>query len=74
MKKIIIASYQENFLTTVSEMLDNYKYVAIGKKVSNGDELLGAVKENSPDIILCDLLMPYIDGLGAISIIKRIGR
>lgn len=71
MKKIIIASYQENFLTAVSEMLDSYKNVTIGKKVSNGDELLGVVKENSPDIILCDLLMPYIDGLGAISIIKK---
>ena len=50
------------------ELLDDIEIVGEG---SNGREALELARELQPDVILMDLVMPEVDGIGAIGAIKR---
>ena len=43
-------------------------------EASNGAEALAAVKENSIDLILCDINMPVMDGLEFIKQLARVDK
>jgi DNA-binding NarL/FixJ family response regulator len=42
------------------------------KEASDGLELLGQLKETTPDIIVLDIFMPTLSGLDAAEIIKKL--
>jgi CheY-like chemotaxis protein len=66
-KKILIADDEPTVRLTVTRMLDK-DYIVL--EATNGEEALDIAKEQRPDLILMDLMMPKMDGYTACSKIK----
>ena len=52
-------------------ILNSCKDFEVVFEVSNGKELLKALKETRPDIVLLDIAMPVVDGITAIKEMRR---
>lgn len=67
-KKILIADDEVHILNLIKLTLGNeYDYI----DASNGLEVLQRLEENSPNIILLDVMMPVMDGFTACKKIKQ---
>ena len=60
MKKILVIEDDRLILETTSDFLATSGYEVL--KAANGGEGISLAKVQSPDLILCDILMPGIDG------------
>lgn len=60
MKKILLIDDNTNLLEEISEALNFEGYDVFG--ASNGFEGIEIARKKKPDLILCDILMPEIDG------------
>jgi two-component system sensor kinase len=60
MKKILLVDDDKNLRETIKEFLtyENYEVVS----ATNGQEALDVLDTWTPDIILCDIMMPIMDG------------
>ena len=67
-KHILIIEDNINMLDNIAEILElaNYKV----SKSANGKEGLTFAKSNPVDLILCDIMMPELDGYGVLKIIN----
>ena len=59
-KKILIADDEPNIVVSLEFLMKQKGYVV--KVVTNGEEVLQAVAEFGPDLILLDVMMPGEDG------------
>ena len=59
-KKILIADDDENIRTTLGSILSIQGYNVV--TASNGEETLDKIREESPDLLILDLMMPEMDG------------
>ena len=66
-RKILIVDDEPDFLEVMRTRLEANNYEVT--TVANGEEALSYVKNNRPDAVLLDILMPGIDGL---EVLKRI--
>jgi CheY-like chemotaxis protein/CRP-like cAMP-binding protein len=69
MKKILVIEDNKDILENTAEILElsNYKVYA----ASNGKEGVDMALNSRPDLILCDIMMPGLDGYGVLHIIQR---
>ncbi|KAA0001517.1 MAG: response regulator [Thermoplasmata archaeon] len=66
-KKILIADDEPEIVNIVKKMLeDHYEVIT----ASDGEECVAMAKKEKPDLILLDILMPKLDGWGALKKIK----
>ena len=66
-KTIIIADDSEAHRALMLSMLESERFNLVMKE--DGKEVLDYLKENTPDILILDIEMPFIDGL---SIVERV--
>lgn len=68
-KSIVVIEDTFDVRENLVEMLElsNYKV----KAAANGKEGVKLVKEVSPDLIICDIMMPELDGYGVLHILSR---
>lgn len=66
-KRILIADDEPGIRLTVTRMLSK-DYVVT--EATNGEEAVEIAREQKPDLILMDLMMPNMDGYTACSLIK----
>jgi DNA-binding response OmpR family regulator len=59
-KKILIADDEPNIVVSLEFLMKQKGYVV--KVVTNGEEVLRAVEEFGPDLILLDVMMPHMSG------------
>ena len=71
-KRIILADDHEIFLESLSAMLTSEENLEILKKVSNGKELVNAVKESPPDLCIVDMDMPEMNGMQASELLLKL--
>jgi DNA-binding response OmpR family regulator len=71
-KKILIADDSDSIRNLLEMILtaDSHEVT----QVSDGREALNHLKDNTPDLIILDITMPFIDGLEVCSRIKRVSR
>lgn len=62
MRKIIVIEDDENVRSNLIELLDAEGYLTFEAK--NGEEAYRIILEKLPDLIICDILMPILDGYG----------
>ena len=69
-RKILIVDDEPDFLAVMSTrlMANDYEVVT----AADGEEALGYVKNNKPDAVLLDILMPGMDGLEVLRRIRKI--
>ena len=68
MKKILIIEDDKTLRTFTSEILTLAGFYVI--VAENGKEGIEIAKENKPDLIICDIMMPEIDGFGVQKILS----
>ena len=69
MKQILIIEDEEELREGIAEILTYEGYNVL--QAVNGAEGLKVVNESTPDLILCDILMPNIDGYEVLSELKK---
>lgn len=66
-KKILIADDESSVRSLLRKILRG-KYILF--EASNGEEAVDMAQREKPDIILMDIMMPKLDGVGACNVIK----
>ncbi len=69
MKTIAIIEDNEEVRENLAEILELSGYKCI--TAENGKVGVKAVREHKPDLILCDVMMPELDGFGVLKILNR---
>jgi len=67
MKKILIADDELSIRLLLKKFLGG-SYVVLEAK--NGEEAVDIVRKENPDLVLMDIMMPRLDGIGACYILK----
>lgn len=73
MLKVLVADDNREFnelLTSYLEMEPDFEIIG---SAYNGKETLEMVKEHNPDVLLLDIIMPYLDGIGVLEELPRLG-
>ncbi len=71
MIKVLIADDQELIRQSLQIVLDSRPELEVIDTASNGQEVIGCVRRNRPDVILMDVRMPKMDGVQCTKIIKE---
>lgn len=69
MKRILYIEDNQNIRENATELLELQGYTVI--TAQNGAEGLAAARENMPDIIVCDVMMPELDGYEVLIELKK---
>ena len=70
MKKIVLIDDDSGILETTVDILELAGYKVF--TASNGKEGINQVKITKPDVVLCDINMPILDGYEVFRILNRI--
>lgn len=68
-KKILVLDDDNNILRNIEDLLISEKYEVYS--ASNGRKGLELLKNIKPDLILCDIMMPHLDGIAFYKHIKN---
>lgn len=68
-QKILVIDDEDNYREIISSTLQLSNYLVF--EACNGFEGLTSVKNHRPDLILCDVNMPRMDGLALLSALKQ---
>ena len=69
MKKILLIEDNPNVLLNTTRMLQAEGYLVIS--ADNGRSGLDMAQQNIPSLIICDIMMPVIDGYGVITALRN---
>ncbi len=69
MKKILVIEDEELVRNNIVEILDTVDFRVIG--ASNGGIGVQLAEEHLPDLILCDVMMPELDGYGVLAALRN---
>ena len=64
--KVIIADDHEVYRMGLRMLLQGSEEIELTGEAANGQKLIELVAENTPDVVLTDLMMPEMDGIEAI--------
>ena len=70
--KILVAEDEMIMLKTIEHRLKKDGHTVITSQ--DGREALQKIEEYSPDLILTDIMMPFVSGLEIIAAVKKAGR
>jgi CheY-like chemotaxis protein len=68
-KQILVIEDNEDVLENIAEILELASYVVV--RANNGKEGLKHALNCTPDLILCDIMMPELDGYGVLKILTE---
>ncbi len=66
MLNVFIADDNREFSDLLIEYLDQQPDINIAGNAYNGKETLDMIAKNPPDVLLLDIIMPHLDGLGVL--------
>jgi len=64
--RVLIADDNKEFATLLQEYLQKQEDLDVVGVAYNGLEALALIDEVSPDIVVLDIIMPYLDGIGVL--------
>ena len=64
--KVVLADDSKDFLDVLESNLINEDDIQIVGIAKNGLEAVDLVKSKEPDVLICDIIMPHLDGIGVI--------
>ncbi|MCL6444730.1 MAG: sporulation transcription factor Spo0A [Alicyclobacillus sp.] len=69
--KVLIADDNREFADILQEFISAQEDMVVCGVANNGNDVLDLVKETRPDVIILDIIMPMLDGLGALERLNR---
>ena len=69
--KVVVADDNELMLDMISTILKNDDDIEVVAEVTDGIHLLSIIKDKKTDVVLLDLVMPLMDGLGVMEQVKK---
>jgi two-component system, LytTR family, response regulator len=69
--RVIIADDERPARAFLAGMLKEFEDVELVGEAANGAECVELIEQLSPDLVLLDLQMPEVDGLGVVRLIRR---
>src|ERR1043166_5207693 len=69
--KVAIADYHKIFRDGIRMALKDKEYLKILWEAEDGKDLMHKLQLKLPDVILMDIRMPEVDGINAISMIRK---
>ena len=68
---VLIADGNEQFANSVKDYLTSQEGIDVKGVATNGREAYEKMLETKPDVMVMDMIMPYVDGLGVLKKIKN---
>lgn len=72
--KIVIADTNTVFAEEMAKAINSQQDMEVVRICSDGDQALRAIRELLPDVLLIDVALPVIDGIGVIEALAGFGR
>ena len=69
---ILIADDNQDFSRTLSTYLESQEDLEVIGMARDGNEAVEMIKNAIPDVVLLDVIMPHLDGLGVLENIKEV--
>ena len=63
---VLIADDNQEFSTTLATYLKNQEDMVVVGRAKDGNEALDMVSSLMPDVLLLDVIMPHLDGIGVL--------
>jgi two-component system response regulator (stage 0 sporulation protein A) len=71
--KVAIADDNREFSEILQECLSREEDIELVGVAYNGEQMLSIIEEKSPDVIVLDIIMPHLDGIGVLERINVSG-
>ncbi len=68
---VVLADDSEDFVRSVKNYLDTVDGIRVAATAYNGREAVEMVRELKPDVLLLDMIMPQLDGLGVLQKLRN---
>jgi len=68
---VAIGDDNERILEILEELIATDKELNLVGKASNGEQMYQIIKNKEPDVVLLDLIMPKLDGLGVMDMVHK---
>ncbi|PZS34871.1 MAG: DNA-binding response regulator [Pseudonocardiales bacterium] len=72
--RILVADDDALVRGGLSMMFSGVPDIVVVAEVSDGDEVVAALRGNGVDLVLMDIRMPRVDGVSAVSLVRRLAR
>lgn len=69
--KILIADDNREFVNLLKDFMSNHLDIEIVGVAYNGNEALKILEKIEPDVVMLDIIMPHLDGLGVLEKLKN---
>lgn len=71
--RVMLADDNQRVVNILESILQEDDEIEIVGKAEDGVEALGMIEETEPDVVLLDLIMPKLDGLGVLEKLRKLG-
>ena len=69
--RVAIADDNERILELLGDIISSDKDLSLVGKADNGEDMCRVIREKEPDVVLLDLIMPKMDGLGVMDAVNH---
>ena len=67
---VLIADDNKEFCSILNDYLLNQRDIVVTGIAKDGKEALTLIEEKQPDLVILDIIMPHLDGLGVLERLK----
>ncbi|HHV72474.1 MAG TPA: sporulation transcription factor Spo0A [Clostridia bacterium] len=71
--KVLVADDNKDFCELLVENLNEQDDIEVVDVAHNGNDVLKIVAEKKPDVIILDIIMPHLDGIGVLERLNAMG-
>jgi len=71
--KVAIADDNRDFADIMQECLNQQSDISLVGVAYNGEEVFSIIEDKKPDVVILDIIMPHLDGIGVLEKINAMG-
>ncbi|HEY3313854.1 MAG TPA: response regulator, partial [Bacillota bacterium] len=71
--KVLLADDNRDFCELLKELIEKQSDLELTGVAYNGLEVIEQVTKNTPDVIVLDIIMPHLDGIGVLERLNGLG-
>ena len=70
--RVLVADDNVAFGMIICEFLESQPDIEVTARVENGEDAIDMIEKTKPDIVVLDIIMPRLDGLGVLTRYKDV--